>query len=90
MSVTDSERIQKLLRRLGPEDQAQEAKALAEGYTDAVCSKCQTVFLAYHHFVDCGERSCPMIAREADGTPKASLLEQILGPSLTTDDGKTK
>ncbi len=79
MSLTDSEKIQTRLSHLGSADQEREAKALAEGYTDRVCPKCQRVILAFHHYVACNEPSCPIIAREADGTPKASLLQQLLG-----------
>ena len=54
-------------------------KAIAEGYSDTVCSECGQVFLAFHHFVRCTSGTCPMVVREQDGTRSPSILHQLLG-----------
>ncbi len=71
------EKIKAAIEKLSPELLEKHKEALAEGFEDKVCPKCDVIYLAHHHFVDCflahsGE--CPMVAK---GTK--SLVERILG-----------
>jgi hypothetical protein len=45
------------------------AAAIAEGYKDETCAKCGLECLAFHHFIRCDERPCPMLG----GNPKSLL-----------------
>ena len=47
-------------------------EALAEGYKDETCPKCGTEFKAYHHFIRCDSKPCPMISKD-----QRSFLEQF-------------
>ncbi len=79
--ATDEERIQTYLATLNEADQERQRQALSEGYKNEVCSKCKTVFLAFHHYVRCNEpQNCPMITRDNDGKPGPSVLHALLGP----------
>jgi len=51
-------------------------EALKAGHKDEICPKCDTVFLAHHHLIQCMHArcgDCPMV----DGGP--SLLQRLLG-----------
>lgn len=45
------------------------AAAIAEGYKDETCAKCGLECLAFHHFIRCDQRPCPMLG----GSPKSLL-----------------
>lgn len=60
------------LRNPDSDGQALLDKALGEGYKNEVCAKCDTVFLAFHHFVMCGYEDCPM-----KGKDSRSILDQL-------------
>jgi hypothetical protein len=49
-----------------------EAEAIREGYKAEVCSGCDTVIFAHHHFIRCEKETCPM--KDGEG----SILEQLL------------
>ena len=70
------DKIQKVIKALTPDLIEKHREALAEGYKDEVCPKCEQVFLSHHHFVNCIYahcEDCPMVPSGAK-----SLLEQIL------------
>lgn len=54
--------------------------AVDEGYRDEVCRLCGVVLLAFHSFIRCDEEKCPMLARDAKGNKKPSVLQAVLGP----------
>lgn len=49
-----------------------QAEAEAEGYKSEVCGACETIFLAFHHYIRCSKSGCPMKASEK------SILEQMI------------
>ncbi|MFZ2769659.1 MAG: hypothetical protein WAZ50_00860, partial [Minisyncoccia bacterium] len=78
-------RIQEAIGRLDDNQKRLHAEAVAEGLKDEVCPRCESVLLAFQHFLRCDPEKCPMIARNPDGTPKPDLLEQLLG-SIPNED----
>ena len=49
-------------------------EALAEGYKDQKCPKCEALLLANHHFLICDTSECPMRSK----TETRSLLERFV------------
>lgn len=72
----DQIKIANAIAQLTEDGQRRHKEALDEGYRDCVCRECQTVFLAFHHFFRCRNTTCPMVARNPDGSRKGTLLEQ--------------
>ena len=52
--------IEDEIAKLSPELLADHDKCLSEGLKDEYCSSCGVVFLAHHHFLQCGKPNCPM------------------------------
>lgn len=71
------EKIKVAIERLSPELLEKHKEAIAEGFENKVCPKCDAVYLAHHNFVACPfahTDECPMVAKGAK-----SLLRKLLG-----------
>lgn len=51
-----------------------QTEAEAQGHKTEICSLCDTVFLAFHHFTTCELEGCPLI----DGVSLLDRLKNIL------------
>lgn len=49
-----------IIANLSPELKLEHDKCLSEGLKDERCKKCDRIFLAHHHFVNCVDKPCPM------------------------------
>lgn len=70
--MNNEDKIENAILLLDEDGRGRHTAALAEGYTDEVCSECEVVFLAHKHFVRCNFKECPMI-----GTDRRSLLDRL-------------
>jgi hypothetical protein len=59
------------------EDRNYHAEAIAEGYKDEVCPKCNVNFPAEIHFVRCEAESCPMISTKDSRTLLEMFIDNI-------------
>lgn len=74
LSEVDQKKINARLALITSDEKRLHAAALAEGYKDEVCQKCDVVFLAFHHFVRCDDAGCLMKSKDANGNPNPNLL----------------
>lgn len=61
-----ADKIKVAIENLSPELLEKHKEAIAEGFKDKVCPKCDVAYLAHHHFIACtlahiGE--CPMFSK---------------------------
>lgn len=54
-------------------------KCIAQGYKDEICPKCDCVFLAHHHFVNCNIETCPM----SNGMTLFQMMDEQLKSQTT-------